>query len=226
VGDDKLDALVGVGVSAIPGGGVAQKVWSIVRPPNAQERFERAKQDYEDELGVRLCDAIRAVQAEVQAHGLKLAQLSPHRSQAVGQQVAQAASEARSETKVEAILNAGARQFDPRMGAEEVRRHWLTRVATLTDLEVRVLMLLKERAPLFYFSSPGVLHWGERRELADMPRAECLALGSVLLDLQRANDLVTQGTTNAEIENYSTQSSILTARGEELLRFIRPIAPM
>jgi len=225
VGDDKLDALVSVGVSAIPGGGVAQKVWSIVRPPNARERFERAKQEYEDELGVRLCDAIRVLQADVQAHGLQLSQLPPHRTQAVGQQVAQAASEAHSETKVEAILNAGARQFDPRMGAEEVRRYWLARVAQLTDLEVRALVLLKERAPLFYFDTPGLLHWGERREIADLPRAECLALGGVLLNLQRKNELVTRGTATAEIENYSTQASILTARGEELLRFIHPIAP-
>jgi hypothetical protein len=224
VADTQVDGLVGVGISLIPGGGIAQKVWNVVRPPNAQQRFENASQEYDDELGVRLVDAIRALQADVQRHGAEFDKLAPLRALAIAQQVATSASEASGEPKVEAVLNAGARQFDPRRGPQETRKHWLDRVTRLSDLEIRVLLMLKERGPLFYFATPGWLHWGATPIPADLPEEDRVALGSVLLELRGFGELVTDSPATLTERNYSARACVLSQQGEIVVRFIEPIA--
>jgi hypothetical protein len=224
VADDEVDALARVGVRAIPGAGIVQDIWGIVRPKNANERFNQAAKEYEDDLAVRMVDRIREIEGQLQRVGTPIDPPTPHRTLAVAREVATSAANAQGEPKVDAVLNAGARQFDPRMGPQEARRYWLNKVMALGDLEVRVLQLLKHRQPVFYFVATGELHWGSPPELADLPDEDRIALGSVLLEMQRQNDLVHTSGATANIDNHSARGAILTPRGEVLVRFIQPIA--
>lgn len=221
MGDDAVDRLVQVGMKQLPGGSLAQIIWSAVRPANAAERFEQAKREYDDELAVRLVDAVRAVQSELRAHRTELDELAPRRALAIAEQVAKSASEASGDSKVDAVLNAGARQFDPRKGPQETRKYWLDRVTQLTELEVRVLMLLKKHSPLSYRYDAYLARGLEDTKL-DLPDAEHIALGLVLERLVAKGDLVRTMPTPANmVATYP--SVVLSSQGQILVSFIEPI---
>jgi hypothetical protein len=221
MGDEVIDKLVQAGVNLVPGGSLAQSIWSAVRPANAAERFDLAKREYDDELAVRLVDTIRAVRAELRAHRTELDQLAPLRALAIAEQVAKSASEASGDSKVEAMLNAGARQFDPRKGPQETRKYWLDRVTQLSDLEVRVLMLLKDHSPLSY-REEAYLAWGLKHTKLELPHAEHIALGLVLERLVAEGNLVgTTPTHPSVVERYP--SVVLSSQGRTIVNFIEPI---
>ena len=168
-------ALVYAGVRRVPMLAYLDDVAKKLLPPGADERLQEAiKLDWQERT-VRLEQRMTALEAQLKQEGRELDNLGASRTAVVGQEVLEGVATAYGEPKVDAVLNAGARQFDPRMGPHEVRKYWLDRVMQLTDLEVRVLMLLKLHSPLSYrneaFLASGLAH-----TKLDLPDADHIAL--------------------------------------------------
>lgn len=222
--DKVAGALVYAGVRRIPVLAYLDDVAKKLLPPSADERLQEAiKLDWQERT-VRLEQRVAALETELNKEGPGLDDLGPTRTAVVAKEVLEGVAGAYGEPKVDAVLNAGARQFDPRMGPQEIRKYWLDRVTLLQDIEIRVLMLPKKHAPLYYFVSSGELYWGKQRDPADLGDEDRVALGSVLLEMMERIDLVTASGPIANIDQKSARAAILTPRGETLVRFIEPIA--
>lgn len=194
-------------------------------PAGADERLRAAVEADAREAFVRLQQRVDVLEGLLGKDGHRLDDLGAKRTVAVAQEVAKGVAEAYGEPKIDAMLNAGARQFDPRMGPQEIRKYWLDRVTQLLDIEVRVLLLLKEHQPIMYFEEADRMLWGEQRQAADLPDEDRVALGTVLNQLVSRGDLVSTTSTTGSVDQETVFSVMLSGQGRAVVRFIEPIAP-
>lgn len=216
-------ALVHAGVRRIPVLAFIEDAVKPLLPAGADERLRAALEAEAREDVVRLQQRVQALEAQLQSQGKQLDDLGMKRTVAVAREVAEGVAAAYGEPKVDAVLNAGARQFDPRMGRQESRKYWLDRALNLTDMESRALLLLKDHQPVIYLAEADEMFWGDQREPANLSDEDRVALGTVLDQLVSRGDLVNMTSTTATIRRESVTSIVLSGQGKILVRFIEPI---
>jgi hypothetical protein len=126
-------------------------------PATPDERLNAAIVQEEANRVVRLEDRVFNLEAVLAAGGMKLDDLGPTHTTHVAREFVQGTLETRSEEKVEALTNAAARQFDPRL-ERSVRAHWLSRVRRVSDIELALVALLARypRDTQFKWSTKGI----------------------------------------------------------------------
>lgn len=135
-------------VIAGPGGGVAAGAVAMTAlewlraSANANDGrvFEARFSALEDQV-TRLDEEVRKVKAELAAEGKQADRQDFLSQEAVYSDFARAVADAHTPEKREALVNAAAHQFDPRLGSPEVRQYWFDVVRSLADVEIWALRL-------------------------------------------------------------------------------------
>jgi hypothetical protein len=131
-------------------------------------------------------------------------------------------SRAQTDLRREALTNAAAQQFDPRMGSQAVRKYFFDRAAELTDVETLVVLQLQMR-PLFFFESSGKLAFLKDDKTATddaIPAADRMAIGVTMLSMGKKGDFVTETRRNIMEFGDRANEVRLTPAGSVLATFI------
>jgi hypothetical protein len=231
MGDD-FDIAGKVAVLAVEQLSGASFVTGIVRmvlPPNADDRLRAA---IEADASAILDDVQRRLallESELRREGKSLESPGAVRTARLAHGMGEALGASYSDVKRDAVANASARQFDPRMGEQGARKYWLDRVAALTDLQVWVLQLLREHKALYYVPS-GELLLGLEATRCTFPDIDQVSLGTALSALALPDDpaqnpapLVISAGDGIPVGDYNVTPRVLTPWGTILVKFIAPI---
>jgi hypothetical protein len=216
--DETVGKLAKLGVTQIPILGLVAEAFREFLPPGADERLRQAiNEDAErqlEDLQRRVC----IIEEQLHADGQTLDEIGPIRTVTLARTViASVRDEYVGDVKREAVNNATARQFDPRFGSQEARKYWLDVVLALTDVEIKVVQLLRQHGEL-KSDLDGKLYFKEKQSV--LPDADQISLGATVIQMglnSRKDPALVQPTTSGAFK--------LTAPGYMLSGFTSPIQP-
>jgi hypothetical protein len=222
--DNMTGKLAAIAVGQVPILSVVVEAAKAFLPEGADGRLKEAVAvDFRDKVA-RLEARVEQLAKELEAVGLRLEELGAVRTVAVVRAFAEAVGAAQSDEKVDALISAAARQFDPRRGPESARAYWLARAGALADIEVRAILLLSQHDKVLLADgaivaaphNPDVSRPPERQRL-DLPVEEALALTEAIKGLVDAGSSLINASTPTM---RSTSLYSLTRSGLVLARFI------
>lgn len=229
---DDIDAagkLAVLGFEQLPGGSLVTGMVRMFLPPNADERLRQAIEEDASNQLIDLQTRVSIIEKQLATEGKKLDQPGAIRTTMLAHRMAEAFGSAYSDVKRDAVANAAARQFDPRMGEQGARKYWFDRVAQLSDLQVWALQLLREHTLLYYVPS-GQLLLGKEAIPSPLPESDQVSLGTALSHLALPEDrmrnpapLVSSMGEGLPLGNYNVTPEGLTVYGRILVQFIAPI---
>lgn len=156
------------------------------------------------------------IEEQLREHGQKLEELGPIRTVVLARTIIASVRDAYvSDIKREALNNAAARQFDPRFGSQEGRKYWFDQASRLTDIEIKVLGLLRQHGELTA-DYRGTL--SSSQGPSELDAADQIAVGAVLAQME-----VERRPGPMLVERTPRSSHKLTASGYMLSGFISPI---
>jgi len=123
--------------------------WRLLTTQNDRAAFALEVPQLTEQV-TRLTERIAKIEERLAANDQPPEPLDTIRANVVFSEFAKGVSEAATPAKRAALVNAAARQFDPEFGEPAVRGHWLNRVRSLSDLEIRVLALIAEHTKVAF----------------------------------------------------------------------------
>jgi len=201
--------------------------------PNANEKLRKAMLDETVDAVLELESKVARIDAQLGEIGRQLDELGAVRTVLLAQDVASSATSARTKGKREAVLNAAARQFDPRKGDEAAREYWLQRVRALPETELALLLFLNEYDEIgFVDDLTVVVKHGPNdhiQPLPDVPGETGLAFRGAALRLAgEAPTPLIQTSHNRQAasrggDQKSFPAFVLTPEGKTLVSFCKEI---
>ena len=178
---DKFDETAGklarAAIEQVPGVGLMVDVIEAFVPPGANERLRAAIQEELEKDVERLKERIAELDTELRKTNRRLGEFTTTRIVGVARQFAEARMAAGSEIQIEALLNAAAHQFDPRVGDAATRAHWFEIVRKLSPIRILLLKLLKQYGGLRIQVQPDIRAFAAQGlHPVTLTRADCIAL--------------------------------------------------
>jgi hypothetical protein len=196
---DKFEEAAGklarIGVSQIPVVGLLAEVVEAFLPPGADARLREAVENDLHESVRLLQKRVEELAEELQRQGLKLEQLGAARTIKVFRDFVAARTGADSPEQIDALINATAGQFDPRLGAPATRAYWLGVVRELSPIRIMLLRLMHQHEGLKIQVKPRPAI----RSLKDVPLKIEDADVVALLEAGKDWTLIQRGTTNGGV---------------------------
>jgi hypothetical protein len=143
------DQIAAAGVATTGISAYLTERWRLLTTQNDRAAFALEIPQLTEQV-TRLTERIGKIEERLEAEGRSSEPLDTIRANVVFSEFAKGVSEAATPAKRAALVNAAARQFDPDFGEPSVRAHWLRRVRSLSDLEIRVLELIVEHAKITF----------------------------------------------------------------------------
>jgi hypothetical protein len=197
--------------------------FSSIRNRSDEALNEARLSAVEDECQ-RLDDRMRKFEAERAAQGVPEEPPDVLRQHAVSSEFAQAVSTARTREKREALVNAAAHQFDPRLGAPAAREYWFGVIRSLPDVQIWALRTCNEQKSVAFQNGKAFCTQSEPASPIALTDEEAGALADGLEKLE-AMGLVQAGHGSVLFAaesgvNTNLQIFEVNSRGRSVLKFI------
>lgn len=234
---DKFDEVVGKGaelavghIAGMVGLSPVLEAFKVFIPDGANARFQKAVDEDAKNLVYELDRRLRIVEEQLRREGKKLDEFGGIRTMMIMKSLVHAFGNTFSDVKQDALVTATVRQFDSRFGGQETRKHWLDRIAALSDLEIRIIKLLHEHSLMAYIPPTGELIIGAAGMKSNAPAADQAALGAALqqmsfqFDPNKTPPLVQRTQQEYKVGAHGmVLAHALTVSGKIVAGFIAPI---